>query len=177
MNQSTTKINRVLAISLSANGIGYAVLEKQNSLVGYGNHVIKGDKNQKSLVKVKKHIVFYQPDVLVLQDVLAKDSYRSKRIKRLHAQVIKLAEKHKLEVKVFTKTHVLKLGLPDADNSKYELAQILAQQFPDELAERLPPKRKCYAAEDPRMDIFAAVALATASQQRIHAAATASPQP
>jgi len=37
---------------------------------------------------------------------------------------------------------------------------MLAKQFPDELASRLPPKRKTWESEDSRMDIFDAVALA-----------------
>ena len=36
---------------------------------------------------------------------------------------------------------------------------MLAMQFPDELASRLPPKRKPWKSEDGRMDIFVAVAL------------------
>jgi hypothetical protein len=42
------------------------------------------------------------------------------------------------------------------------LATAVAQRFPDELAARLPPKRKAWASEDARMDIFEAVALAVA---------------
>jgi hypothetical protein len=40
------------------------------------------------------------------------------------------------------------------------LAEILATRFPEELAPRLPPKRKPWISEDYRMDIFDAVALA-----------------
>ena len=40
------------------------------------------------------------------------------------------------------------------------MAEMIAMQFPDELASRLPPKRKPWKSEDARMDIFDAVALA-----------------
>jgi hypothetical protein len=40
------------------------------------------------------------------------------------------------------------------------MAEMLATQFPDELASRLPPKRKPWKSEDSRMDIFDAMALA-----------------
>jgi len=40
------------------------------------------------------------------------------------------------------------------------VAQTLAAQFPVELGKRLPPKRRPWMSEDPRMDIFDAVALA-----------------
>ena len=42
------------------------------------------------------------------------------------------------------------------------MAELLAKKFPDELASRLPPKRKPWKSEDSRMDIFDAVALAVA---------------
>lgn len=43
--------------------------------------------------------------------------------------------------------------------TKHALAEILAKQFSEELASRLPPKRKAWMSEDYRMDIFDAVAL------------------
>jgi len=39
-------------------------------------------------------------------------------------------------------------------------------QFPDELASRLPPKRKLWNSEDSRMDFFDAVALAVVFRMR-----------
>jgi hypothetical protein len=40
------------------------------------------------------------------------------------------------------------------------MAEVIAKQFPDELASILPAKRKFYDSEDARMDIFGAVGLA-----------------
>jgi len=39
------------------------------------------------------------------------------------------------------------------------MAERLAKQFPDDLASRLPPKRRLWENEDARMDIFDAVGL------------------
>jgi hypothetical protein len=50
------------------------------------------------------------------------------------------------------------LGKPKG--TKQEIAELLAGKYPDELASRLPPKRKPWKSEDTRMDIFDAVALA-----------------
>ena len=52
----------------------------------------------------------------------------------------------------------LLLGNPKG--TKQEMAEMLAMQFPDELASRLPPKRKLWKSEDSRMDVFDAMALA-----------------
>jgi hypothetical protein len=42
------------------------------------------------------------------------------------------------------------------------MVELLARQFPDELASRLPPPRKSWTSEDARMDIFEAVGLVLA---------------
>ena len=44
--------------------------------------------------------------------------------------------------------------------TKQACAETLAAKFPVELASRLPPKRRPWMSEDPRMDIFDAVGLA-----------------
>src|SRR6266581_4441320 len=90
--------SRILAVSLSSRGFGYAVVEGNDRLVGYGNKIIQKNKNARVLVHVKKAFVRYQPDVLVLQDVNAKGAYRHLRIKLLHRKVIALAKKRKIKV-------------------------------------------------------------------------------
>jgi hypothetical protein len=45
---------------------------------------------------------------------------------------------------------------------KFAVAQMLAQMFPVDLETRLPPKRRPWMSEDPRMNIFDAVDLAIA---------------
>jgi hypothetical protein len=42
------------------------------------------------------------------------------------------------------------------------MAELMAQRFPNDLATHLPPRRKVWENEDPRMDIFDAVGLAVA---------------
>jgi hypothetical protein len=59
-----------------------------------------------------------------------------------------------------TKLRTVLLGDPKA--TKQEIAEFVAKRFPDELASRLPPKRKFYKSEDSRMDIFDAVGLVVA---------------
>jgi hypothetical protein len=56
------------------------------------------------------------------------------------------------------------LGNPKG--TKQQMAELLVMQFPDELASRLPPKRKTWESEDGRMDIFDAVALAVVSRMK-----------
>jgi hypothetical protein len=163
MNQTTTKQFRILSIALSRLGLGFAVLEGEKSLIETSvRSARKGDKNSLCLAKAEKLIAFYQPDILVLQDVMAKDSRRAPRIKMLHRQITKLAGKRKLKVTLLSEKHLRNLLLGDTKGTKHEMAEKLAKDFPNELALRLPPKRKPWKSEDGRMDIFDAVALAVA---------------
>ena len=159
MNQSA-KQSRLLAVSLSTWGFGYAVLEGENSLVDYGNKRINTDKNARSLAHIEKMIVHNQPDVLVLQDVNAKGTHRAPRIKQLHRKIVALAKNRKLKVVEISGTELRRLLLNNEDGIKQEMAEVLAKKFPDELASRLPEKRKAWKSEDARMDIFDAVGLA-----------------
>jgi hypothetical protein len=102
----------------------------------------------------------------VLQDVEAKGSRRYPRIKTLNRQIKRMAEKHKIKVKLISKKQLRSLLLGNPKGTKQEMAEILAAQFPDELASRLPPKRKLWQSEDSRMDIFDAMALAVVFRMR-----------
>jgi hypothetical protein len=162
MNQTTSKHFRILAITLSARGFGFVVMEGQKTIIECGGRVADGDKNDQSLAKMKKLLNFYRPDVLVLQDVEAKGSRRAPRIKTLNRQIKGVAEKNKIEVKLISGKQLRSLLLGNPKGTKQEMAEMLATQFPDELASRLPTKRKAWQSEDSRMDIFDAVALAVA---------------
>lgn len=161
MNQTTSKQLRILAIALSTRGFGFVVLEGQKTIIECGGRATTGeDKNAQSMAKAEKLLHFYQPDALVLQDVDAKGSRRAPRIKTLNRKVEVLAKKRKVRVKLISGKQMRTLLLGNPNGTKHEMAEALAARFPDELASRLPPKRKPWKSEDGRMDIFDAMALA-----------------
>ena len=151
---------RILAIAPLSHGLGYALMEGSDKLVACGNKAILRDKNAKALAWVNRFIQFYQPDVLVLPDVNAADTRRAARIKTLHRKIVAWAGKLQLKVRLVSVTQVRTQLLGAAKGTKFAVAQTLAAKFPDELALRLPPKRRPWMSEDPRMDIFDAVGLA-----------------
>jgi hypothetical protein len=159
MNKNHNTCSRILAVSLSANGFGYAIMEG-NTLIEYRNKVFLADKNANSLTNIGKVIIRYQPHVLVLHDVNAKGTYRYPRIKELHRKVVALAKKHKLKVSKLSNTELRTMLLDNPKGTKHDMAEHIAKQFPDELGSRVPPKRKAWTSELNRMDIFDAVALA-----------------
>jgi len=160
MHQKNPKYVRILAIAPSTRGFGYAVLEGREMFVDWGVMTVKGDKNKQSLVKMEKLIAYYQPGVMVLQNTSTTGSRRSQRIKALSRQIIKVAAKRKVGVKLFSRDQVMKAFVADGQGTKHALAETIARRFPEELGSRLPPKRKPWMSEDSRMTIFDAVALA-----------------
>ena len=163
--QKNHKQFRILAVSLSANGFGYAITEG-NALVEYCNKVFLSDKNANSLTNIDKLIVRFQPEVLVLHDVNAKGTYRAPRIKGLHRKVVALAKKRKLKVVKLSKIELRTLLLNDPKGTKHDMAERIAKLFPDELASRVPPKRRDWTSEYARMDIFDAVGLVVAFRMK-----------
>lgn len=152
---------RILSIALSTKGFGFAVLDVGGTLANWGTKTTKGkDKNAESLVKANEVITHYRPDVLVLEDTSARHSRRAPRIRKLSKRIIKLAAKNQLKVRLFSREQVMKSFFADGNGTKYALAELIAQRFPEELAHRLPPERREWMSEDSRMDIFDAVALA-----------------
>ena len=160
MNQTASKHFRILAIAPSTRGFGFVVMEGEKTIIECGGRVADGDKNAQSIAKLEKLLNFYRPDVLVLQDVEAKGLRRVPRIKTLNRQIKAAAQNHKIRVNLFSRQQTRNLLLGNPKGTKHEMAEMLAMQFPDELASRLPPKRKLWKSEDGRMDMFDAVALA-----------------
>jgi RNase H-fold protein (predicted Holliday junction resolvase) len=151
---------RILAIAPTTRGFGFAVLDDANTLADWGGKPVKtGNKNAQSLQKAKELIAHNQPNVLVLQDTAAKDSGRAPRIQKLTKQIIKLAKVHKVKVVLLSKEKIQQAFFADGKGTKQALAEMLAQKFPDELGSMVPPKRKPWMTEHPRMDVFDAVAL------------------
>jgi hypothetical protein len=162
----TLKNFRILAVSLSSRGFGYAVMEGNNRLVDYGKKIFNEDKNIRSLAHISKLVALNQPSVLALQEVNAKSARRDPRIKALHQKVVTAAKKLKLKVVEISGIELRRRILGNPKGIKQEIAEVLAKQFPDELASRLPPKRKVWKSEDARMDIFEAVGLALVFQTK-----------
>lgn len=162
-NMRINKDKRVLAISLSTRGFGYTVLEGKDRLVDYGNKGSVGKfKNVLLLAAATKIVRRNTPDMLVLRDMTADGKNRSKRVKELHHQLIALTKKHKIKVAKISGKKVRMALLNDEWATKHEMALHLATLFPEELGSRLPPKRKPWAKEHSRMDMFDAVGLAVA---------------
>jgi RNase H-fold protein (predicted Holliday junction resolvase) len=161
MNQINSNHFRILAIAPSTKGIGYVVLEGQDYLVDWAVKTVKPDnKNVRSLKKVEELVVRYQPGALVLENVSAKGSRRSPRIRKLYEHIIKMAKGRQVSVKLYSREQVMRTFIADEKGTKHALAVIIANRFPEQLGSQLPAKRRAWDTEDFRMAIFDAGALA-----------------
>ena len=162
MNKANLRQHRILAIAPSTRGFGFAILEGQDTLADWGVKTITGDKNTNAVTKVKELVTHYRPDVMVLEDTGTKDSGRSPRIQALTRRILIVAKARKIWAALFSQKEMRRIFFAGGRGTKHALAEILARRFPEELASRLPPKRRPWMSEDYRVDIFNAVALAVA---------------
>ena len=166
MKQSTLNSHRILALAPSSRGVGFAVMENIATLVDWGVRSIKGDKNAASLARIGELIDLYQPEKVILQDVRAKGSRRSKRIQELGEQIQALTIQRNVKTALYSPRQIRQTFFGEEPGTKHRQAQLLAARFPEELESRLPPKRRAWESEDSRMDIFEAVALVLTAKSR-----------
>jgi Holliday junction resolvasome RuvABC endonuclease subunit len=160
MKNNPHKQIRIMAITPSSRGFGFAVLDTPQTLVEWRSTAIKGkNKNTEALSKAEKVLAHHMPDILILQDHSVASSRRSKRVKALNKRIIACAGARKVKVKLFTHEQIRQTFFGEVKGTKQALAEILAKRFPEELEHLLPPTRRAWMSEDARMDTFDAVAL------------------
>jgi len=145
----------VLGIAPSSRGVGFAVMEGENTLIDWGVKTVKGDKNAQSIAKVADLIDHYSPDVIALEDVQSKEFRRRSRVQSLIGEILEMARGEHIKVKTFSRKQ-----MHSAHGTKHASAQYYANRFKEELGFRLPAKRRLTTGEPYQMDIFDAVALA-----------------
>jgi len=166
MKRHPQQIDRILAISPSSRGFGYAVLEGDRFLVDWGVRTVWREKNDQTLLKTDELISKYDPNVLALQDHTAPDSQRRGRIRELCKRLEALAANRGVRV-VRCSIATINRTLGNGDcGTKQHRAEIIATLFPDELGTRLPPKRRPWMTEHYRMDIFDAIGLAVTAARK-----------
>jgi hypothetical protein len=161
MNHKSLQDPRILSIAPTSRGFGFAVIEGQKLII-WGNKEVatKGDNNksEESLKKIYDLMNRWQPAILTVEDVKSKDTRRRSRIKELILRIASLARRQRVKVKSFSQSKIKETFFDDKKRTKYDLAFLLAEWFPEELADRLPQRRKLWQSEKFVMAIFEAVA-------------------
>ena len=156
---------RILGIVPSTRGFGFALLEGLDTLADWGVKTVKGEKNDRAILKVEALIELYQPDVMVLEDTSVTPVARSNRIRALTRRIATVAKRRRVTVVLVTREQVRSSFFGEGPGTKQALAEIVADRFSEELGFQLPPKRKPWMSEDHRMAIFEAVALALVARR------------
>lgn len=151
---------RVLSIYLTARGLGFVLMDAPLSPVDWGTREGRGPhKNALCLAKVAALLDAHQPDVLVLQDIKGRHSLRTARIGRLSRSIDTLALEHTVSVHRFSRSDVKRCFERFGARTRYEIAMAIAKRIPA-YEPFLPPPRKLWMSDHPRMSIFSAAALA-----------------
>jgi hypothetical protein len=149
----------VLSIYLTARGFAYAVFEAPLSPIDWGAKTLVGPrKNPRCLERILSLVEQYQPDTLVIQECSEKDSERSARIRRLYRTTEALARSHTIDVHRYSRSQIRQCFAKLGATTKYEIAHAISKLIPA-FAHRLPPVRRTWMSEDPRMSLFDAASL------------------
>jgi Holliday junction resolvasome RuvABC endonuclease subunit len=149
---------RVLAIDPARRGAGFAVLEWPLTLVDWGVRNARTQKQAKTMGFIGKLIAQYQPTVVVVETCTVKTSRRSRRVKTLIGQIIRMTKKRNITVKSFSRTEVGQAFQAFGETTKYGIAKSIISQLP-ELTPSMPRFRKPWMSDDHRMPIFTATSL------------------
>lgn len=150
---------RTLAVYPTSRGFGYAVLEGPDELVDWGLKEARENKTRRCLNQLRGLLEQYRPLALLLEDgALSSGGRRSERVRLLLAEIADWAA-GRVAVERISRQAVKRAFAASGAVSKDEIARAIARLLP-ELGFRLPPARRPWMSEDPRMSIFDAVAMA-----------------
>lgn len=107
------------------------------------------------------------PAEIVLEQFEGESVHRSNRIRRLYRSIIQLARTHGIEARILAREVIVEAFSRFGATTRHEIATAIAAHI-DALAHQLPPKRKIWLPEKPRMAIFNAAALAITYFALIH---------
>ena len=149
----------VLVVHLTTRGLAYVVFEGPMAPVDWGVKEVRGPrKNARCLDRLSKIIERYQPDTLVMEDCSGTGSHRSARIRRLYRAVEVVARLQTIDVFRHSRQQVRQCFEKVGATTKHEIAQAISQLIPT-FSHRMPPRRKAWMSEDPRMSLFDAASL------------------
>jgi hypothetical protein len=150
----------VMSVFPGAHGIAYVVFEGPNSPVEWGICDPRDDCNKHKAIRgIAALVERYSPDILILRNRTGIRLNRNWRHAALVDALEKLAKRKCISIARYSRDEVRQsfgsLGSP----TRYAIVQAIAKQVPI-FETYVPPIRKIWNAEDRRMGMFDAAALA-----------------
>lgn len=154
---------RYIGIEATSKGFCFAVIQGSEHFVESGERGVGGSTPGIFIEKLGAVIDRYRPNVLVVEDPA--ESLKGKKVKDWLAWAEEYATQEcKIEC-VAVSREEFRVYTSSYGSSKREMAQRLARLFP-ELKDVVPPPRKIWKSEKPRMGIFVALERALLVAQR-----------
>jgi hypothetical protein len=105
---SVKRYDLVLAIYLQSRGFAFVLFESWRALVDWGVYDVRGtDKNARCLHRIDSLFALHTPDVVVLQDMSENGTRRARRIRELNRDVAELADRHNMDVRMYSRAQVV----------------------------------------------------------------------
>jgi len=157
----------ILAIDLRHRRFGYAVFEGHRMLRDSGLRVYRAVGEAEAAMASKRLAVLlklFSPSAIVVKRERWDRAQTNSHIKSLVEVMIRVASAHSVPIFLIEQDDVRKTFSNMGCETRDEIAAALARIFP-ELVWRLPPKRRAWQSEHPRMAMFDAIALGLAYWQ------------
>ena len=158
----------VLAIYFNTRGFAFVLFEGHLSPFDWGLCEMRGpQKHRRCLARVIKIFDRYQPDFLVVRDTST--GTRTPRIIKLNAAICEMARSRRIAIHAYSRDDVRGAFEYAGVADKQSLAELIAKHIPA-FERYVPPPRKPWMSEDPRMGLFDAAALGLVFFQRARGA-------
>ena len=135
----------------------------------WGTKEIRGeDQNARCFAAATRLIESLRPAILALEECSPPGRRRATKVGRLQQLLQSHAALQAIEVQVFTREEVHECFEALGATTRYERAQVIASHVQVEaFRNRLPPTRKSWMTEHPRMRLFDSAAVAMAVYRRL----------
>jgi hypothetical protein len=166
---------RVIAVALRSRRFAFAIFEGPYRLLDWGT-VFYPLNNAAQHAAAKKRIVslltMITPSVVVIRKARLLNSRKGSGARPILAAIKRAANSRSVPVRPMKPREISEVFQLFQATTKYEIASMLAESFPH-LSWKLPPVRKIWESEHPRMALFDAVALGFAYWHKISTGASA----
>lgn len=149
---------RVLGFHPTARGFGWVVFEGPFRPMDWGLVSARKDKNATCLKRLKRLLIRFAPETLVLEAYDRETTRRARRIARLGVRARTLADGQGIETAVYTRAEIREAFAEVGATTRRDIAEAVARHL-DAFRHRLPPRRKPWESEDAREALFAAAAV------------------
>ncbi len=160
------KCPAVLALYPNSKGISFAVMDSPTRIIESGMYHIRPICNKKCLERVESYLDYFQPDLVILEDVYSQASLRSERITILTKRIEAIALSKKLAVSHYTRQDIMDVFREFDASTKHQINEIIGSCF-TEYKDKVPKKRSNGSPEPHRSGEFDAISLVFTHMFRI----------